>query len=400
MQRLIGAGQGALAGAGGSYAGFRGGNALAKVGRGVSDASVNALRGEGVNALTVGQTFANSGRAGKIVKGVEDRLAGLPVVGDMINARRAEGVRQFNAKAFDKALEPIGGTVGDLVGEEAVDRAQQQVSQAFQTALAGKGAVPDQAFSRDLAQAVQGVRSVKRIGDEVTDEVADILRPYANEPMLSGEALDDISRNLRAVRTAYRADPLSNRVNRQIDRVERAVFDLFDRQASGTIPDYMAARQAYRRLSVLEDAVLKGKNTKGQFTPAQLGQADRTNAVRYGGKRAAARGEGVFHDYQRAGQEVLPNRVPDSGTAGRVLVPLVLIGGGAGADQATGGGGAVLTIGTILATLYSKIGQRALTKPGRGMAPGATRRVLENPATRQALAGAGAGSSAALIGPE
>jgi hypothetical protein len=401
--RLLGAGMGAVAGAGGSLAGYGAGNALVRMARGVSDPSVNALRTEGVNALTVGQTYGNSGRIGTAIKSVEDRLSGLPVVGDMVNSRRSEGVRQFNSRAFDKALEPIGGTVGDVVGEEAVERAQQQVSQAFTAALAGKGAAPDQAFVRDLSVAVQGVRSVKRIGDEITDEIGEIMRPYSGDPLLSGEALDDISRGLRDLKGRYMSDPLGVSAAKRIDRVERAVFDLFDRQASGTVPEYMAARQAYRRLSVLEDAVLKARNQKDRvFSAAQLGQSDRGNAKKFGGKRAAARGDTPFHDYQTAGQDVLPNSVPDSGTAGRLLVPLALVGGGAGADQMGGGGTTGLTIGAILAALYSRTGQRLLTKPGRGMKAGTRRRAaMENPATRRALAATGAaGSAAALTGPE
>jgi hypothetical protein len=393
--RFLGAGKGALASAGGSYLGSKTGNLFAGVGRGVSDPAVNTLGSEGVTSLTAGQMYGRTGWVGKHVKSVEDRLSGLPVVGDVVNARRAEGYRQFNAKAFDKALEPIGGTVGDSVGEEAIGKAQDVVSQAFRDALAGKGAVPDAAFAHDLGSAVDGLRRIKRIGDEVTDEVAQILRPYADEPMLSGEALDDISRNLRQLRVAYRNDPLGHRVAGQVDRVEQAVFGLFDRQASGTIEDYQKARAAYRRVSVLEDAVLKGKNDSGMFTPAQLGQADRRNSVKYDGKRGAARGEGVFHDYQRAAQDVLPNKVPDSGTVGRALVPLALAVAGGEAD-AHGTGGAGLTIGAILAALYSKRGQSILTGVGRGMKPGLARKVLESPKTGRAVT-AGTGASAAAL---
>jgi hypothetical protein len=396
--RLMGAAKGAAAAAGGSFVGNRTGNALAAMGRGAGG-SVNSLRNEGINALTVGQTYGNSGRIGAAVKGVEDRLSGLPVVGDMVNARRAEGVRQFNSRAFDKALEPIGGTVGDLVGEEAVNRAQDAVSQAFTSALAGKGAVADAAFGRDLSSAVMGVRSIKRLGEELNDEVADIFRPYADDPVISGEALDDISRNLRDLKARYMQDPLGVRAAKQIDRVERAVFDLFDRQASGTTPEYQAARQAYRRVSILEDAVLKARNQDDRvFTPAQLGQADRANAKKFGGKRAAARGDTPFHDYQTAGQAVLPNKVPDSGTAGRVLVPLVALGAGGASDQSGVTNGAGLTIGAILAGLYSKTGQRLLTKPGRGMTAGTRRRALmESPRTQRAIAATGAAGSAAAL---
>lgn len=396
--RFTGAGKGALAGAAGSYIGSKAAGAMHRTARGVTDTSVRTMIGEGV-PLTVGQAYSRSGRVGRMVKGVEDRLAGLPVVGDMINARRAEGLERFGTGAFDKALEPIGGTVSGAIGEEAVERAQEQVSQAFTDALAGKGATADLQFQDDITNAVLGVRSIKRIGPELDDEVGDILAPYMEGNMLSGEALDDISRNLRELKGRYRLDPLGNRAAKQIDRVERAIFDLFDRQAGDTIPAYTAARAAYRRLSVLEDSVLAAKNTEGVFTPAQLGHADRRNAIKYGGRRAAARGEGVFHDYQRAAQDVLPGKVPDSGTAGRAaLIPLAMVGAG-GASDATGATptGTGLTIGAILAALYTKGGQRVLTKPGRGMNPGTRRRaVLESSKTKRAISAAAGSGGAAL----
>lgn len=403
--RLAGAAAGALAGAGGSYLGSKTGNALARFAKGVSDPNVNALRSEGVNSLTVGQTFGNSGRVGAAVKSVEDRLSGVPILGDVVNARRSEGLRQFNARAFDKALEPIGGTVGDAVGEEAVERAQQAVSDAFTRALSGKGVTPDATFNRDLSQSLMGVGNIKRVGPEVFDEVVDILRPYDADPMLSGEALQEISRSLRDLKFAYARDPLAKKVGGQVDRVERAIFDLFDRQASGTVPEYNAARQAYRRLSILEDAVMRAKNQKDQMvTPAQLSQADTKNTRKYGGKAAAARGDTPFRGLTEPAQDVLPNKVPDSGTAGRILVPLALVGAGGGAGEATGMTGTGLTIGSILGALYSRSGQRLLTKGGRGLKDGTRRKaILESERTRRAIrasGGAAAASTASGLLPQ
>lgn len=391
--RAVGAAKGVAAGAGGSYLGGRAGNALARAGSPASDASVRAINAEGI-PTTIGQQYGRSGKIGEAVKGVEDRLSGLPIVGGVVTGRQREGVRTFNARAFDKALEPIGGSVSGKVGEDAIASAQQQVSAAFDTALAGKGASPDQVFAQDLSAAVLKAKSIKRLGDEVTDELAEILTPYANDPLLSGEALQDISRQLRELKYAYRADPLAKRVAGAVDATERAVFDLFDRQASGTIPEYMAARRAYRRLSILEDAVLMGKNTEGEFTPAQLGRADRRNAIRYNGKRSAAAGGGEFHDYQRAAQDVLPNKVPDSGTAGRLLLPL-LGAGVLGGDAAMGDGvsGTGITIAAILGGAYSKPLQRLMTKPGRGIQAPAISGVLKNPNTKRITGAVGAMSA-------
>lgn len=338
---------------------------------------------------------------GQFVKGVEDRLSGVPFVGDMVNARRVEGLKQFNQAAFKKALEPIGGSVGDKVGMDAIESAQAQVSDAFRKALAGKGALPDEEFANSLTQAVMGVRSIKRIGDEVSQEIGAIMQPYADDALLSGEALDDISRNLRDLKASYKNDPLGFRMGKQIDRVERAMFDLFDRQASGTVEEYYKARQAYRRLSTLEDAVLKAQNQQDNvFTAAQLGRADTANTRKFGGKRAAARGDTPFNELQQAAQEVLPNQVPDSGTAGRVLIPLVALGGGAGADQFGGTGGNGITIGAIIAGAYTRGGQRFLTKASRGVQNTRVRNALENQRTARALGAAGGATGALLIGPQ
>lgn len=134
------------------------------------------------------------------------------------------------------------------------------------------------------------------------------------------------------------------------------------------MPAYDAAKKAFKRLSTLEDAVLRAKQTGGVFSPAQLGMADRASTVKFGGKHAAAAGKGEFHEFQRNMQEVLPNKVPDSGSAGRaalLLAPSALAGAGAGVGAAAGdtGGGATtgLTLGTLLALAYSRAGQRALT---------------------------------------
>lgn len=385
--RLSGAAQGAVMAGAGSLAGSALGRGLQNTAKGTRNADVTTLRAEGVNAMTVGQTYGGSGRVGEAIKGVEDRIAGIPVIGDAVNAQRNEGLRQFNQAAFRKALEPIGGDVGDKVGQEAIEEAQNQVSAAFTRALAGKGATADDEFAKSLAKSVGGVEAIPRIGEEVKLQLREVFDAYKGETVLSGEALDDISRSIRNIKSGYRNDPLFTTVSNRLDAVERSIFDLFDRQASGTIPEYMEARRAYRRLSVLEDAALRAQNAPDNiFTPAQLGRADKGNTKKFGGKRAAARGDTPFNELQQAGQAVLPNRVPDSGTAGRLVLPLLAVGAGGGSDAAGFTNGAGLTIGAILGMAYTKQGRRLLTKPSRGMQPGTVRRAItESPRTTRAL---------------
>lgn len=93
------------------------------------------------------------------------------------------------------------------------------------------------------------------------------------------------------------------------------VGGMVERQAPGVLDDFRNANTAYRNSKILESAVGKAMNTDGVFTPAQLGMAARENAKKFGRRYASE--ERPFFDLQRAGQQILPSKVPDSGTAGR-----------------------------------------------------------------------------------
>lgn len=365
--RLGGAATGGLAGLVGSGIGqglTRGAGALAS---GVTDPSVGYVAQQQI-PMTLGQAVGRSGKVGAAVKGVEDRLAGLPIVGDVINARRTEGIRAMNSKAFDKALEPINESIGNQVGEEAVSEANDLVSRAFQKALAGKSAQVDSQFLGDASAAIMRLKTIKRdnLGDEIVDQIEEATRGYFDPATghISGEDMQALLGSLREIRQAYRTDPLGKRIGDSVKSVEKAVEGIFERQAPEVMPDYKAAKAAYRRVSILADAVNRGKNSEGVFTSGQLGMSDRGNSVKFDGKMGAASGKSPFQDFQRATQDVLPNRVPDSGTAGRLLVPGALVAGGAGVGAATGDAqsGATTGIGlaTLLAMLYSKRGSAAM----------------------------------------
>jgi len=361
--RLSGAALGAATGAGGNLLGRGITSGLGRVTAGVSDPAVQALVKENI-PVTLGQAVGKAGPVGRMIKGAEDRLSGLPIVGDAISARRVEGIEAMNAKAFDKALEPINKTVGNISGEEAVDKAQGLVGNAFNDALRGKAAAVDRPFITEAASAKRAIQALPRVGGEVESSIDEVVNSYFDPSgNISGENMQALLRDLGAIKRGYQNDPLGHRVGKAVGMVEKSVENLFRRQAPDVMPQYDAAKQAFRRLSIVEDAVLRGKNTGGKFTPGQLGMADRANAKKYSGSHAAAAGKGEFHDFQRNAQDVLPNQVPDSGTAGRLLLPLGLVGGagvGAAGGDAQGGATTGLTLAGLLALAYSKQGQRAL----------------------------------------
>lgn len=389
---------GGLAGAGGSLLGQGIAKGAGAAFRGVTDKSVNALADSGV-PLTVGQAAGQSGRIGRFIKGAEDKATSIPGVGSMINARRTEGYHAFNAKAFDKALEPINGTVKGAVGEEAVGTARQAVSDAFSAALKGKSAVPDQEFISAAKGPLERLAAIKRngLGSEIVQQIEestkDLFDPATSS--LSGENMQTFLEALRQIRESYKGDPLYARVIKpSIQGLESATTGMFTRQAPEVVPAFNAAKAAYRRVSVLADAVDRGKNTEGVFAPSQLGMADRANAKKFDGKLSSASGESPFFGLQRDAQKVLPNKVPDSGTAGRMAVlaaPGALTGAGAGAGFLAGDtkSGAEVGLGLtgILALAYTKTGQRKLASMLLSRNPQA-RAIAEQITKRVPIAGA------------
>lgn len=396
---------GAAFAGGGNVAGRLVGQGVNALAKGVRNPATRQMVNE-VGDLTVGQTYGQSGRIGAAVKGVEDRLSGYPIVGDSVNAARARTVQNFNAKAFDKALEPIGQKLNGEVGQDAVAKAQDKVQQAFQDALAGRSVQADASFANEITQATTKAMAIRRVGPELSEQIADILGPHMQQGKnnLTGEEMQIISRELRTLKAAYKSSEPAfyKKIGEAIDSTENAVFGMFKRQAPDVVPKYNAAKQAYRRISILANATLKGKQQPdSMFTPAQLNAADAQNAVKYDGQMAAAAGDRQFRQYGEAAQAVLPNKVPDSGTAGRLLLGAAgaggIIGTGSGAvagDPGTGaayGTGTGLALSAILLGAYSKAGQRVLTKPGRGS------QRLADPRLQQLLGRIGAATGAASL---
>lgn len=365
--RLGGSLSGALAGAGGGMLGRSTVGGAGKALTGVRNEAVRTLADRGV-PMTLGQLVGQGGRVGQAVKGVEDRLSGLPFIGDMVNANRLESIRGFNRAAFRDGLAPIGAQATDQVGEGAIDSAQQAVSGGYRQALGGRQVSIDGPFGADLAGAIQISRGIPRVGEEVADTVGEIVPPYFTpQGTLSGDNMQPMLQELRGFRSGYKTDPLGHRVGEAVRGVEDSVTGLFARQAPDVMPALNNANIANANLNVLEDAGLAAINqTDGMFTPAQLNRASRQNTKNYGGKHAAARGDRPFAELGRAGQEVLPSNVPDSGTAGRLAIPIGLtaLGGGAGAYNGDATSGFMLGAGAgaLLSAPYTRAGQQAIQR--------------------------------------
>jgi hypothetical protein len=156
-----------------------------------------------------------------------------PAIGLLRCRRHDQGsagrrLRKFNSVAFDKALEPVGGSVKGAVGEEAVANARQTVSDAFSAALKGKSAVPDPQFVSAARGPLERLAAIKRndLGPEIVQQIEestkDLFDPKTGT--LSGENMQSFLEALRQIRQSYKGDPLYARtIKPSVQGIENAV---------------------------------------------------------------------------------------------------------------------------------------------------------------------------------
>lgn len=355
----------AVLGVGGSVVG-RG------VGRGVGAAvggvnaspAVQALRQRGI-PLTVGQAL------GGIAKGIEDRLTGVPGVGEMVNARRLEGLREFNLRAMNDALAPIGGMTRK-VGEEGISDLTKQISQSYDDATRGVNVPLDRQFNADMRGVARARNTLPSDYATRFDKVRENrIGPIVDAGQMTGDAYQQAMRGLRGSRAsaAGAAPGFEQEYRSALSKAMDALTGQMTRGGGqGVVSGLQKSDEAYRLTKTLADAVKKARNgsRSGElqtFTPSQLVDAGTTTAARYPGMRP-------FAQLADQGQTVLPSSVPDSGTAGRLAVsaalPAVLGGaGGAGLGYTQGdaSNGLLqgLAIGGLLAAGGTRGGQKALT---------------------------------------
>lgn len=328
--------------------------------------AVEALRQRKI-PMTVAQQL------GGFAKSVEDKAQSLPLIGDMIRARRTQGLEAFNRNAFDDAGQPIGATVGDI-GQEGLEQLGEKVGGAYDSATSGVSVQFDPDFVGDMTAA-------ESLGQMLPDDYQAVLNktvqnrlwPATDPGVLTGENYQQAMRGFKSKRaSAGQATPGFEEEYRD---ALTGVMDALEGQmvrggGQQVVSGLAAANAANRNLGTLRDAATRAAGgsetgTPFMFTPSHLQRAGLATQKKYPGARP-------FADLADNAQTVLPSRVPDSGTAGRLAQmagPGALIGSGTavgygatGGDPSGAGTGAGLTTLATLALLLggTKRGQQAL----------------------------------------
>jgi hypothetical protein len=309
----------------------------AGVGRVISPrASVNPdvamLTNEGVRP-TIGQTL------GGWANSMEEKAQSIPIVGDMIRSARMGARDDFNNAAINRATAPIGAEV-EGSGTAAIRQAGDKISDVYD---AGKALLGN--FKID-GQAVNELQSLSQMAQQLPEKelstfqtmlatLKDQLTPQGHL-LADGFKTFDSKIGKDADRFSGSTDAYQRQLGDSFLEMQRILTDNAKRANPQAAEMIDAANTGWANLVLIEKAAVSAKGTEGVFTPGQLMGAVRGSdqSVR---DRATARGTALMQDLATAGQNVLGNKVPDSGTAGRVA--LGAIAGGAGVlNPAVGAG--------------------------------------------------------------
>lgn len=332
------------------------GNALSRVIAPVGTAATNALRNAGIE-LTPGQAL------GQFANKVEQKAQSLPLVGDLIANARRSGIEQFNIAATNEALAPLGVTVPKNVkaGRELMNYAAGKLDDAYAAVVPKLTATFDQQFGQDLragAQAAQQAGKQQQFIDIIRGKVLD----KATNGQLTGDALKQAESELKRAARGYASspDPDQRALGQALQTARDDLMKAAARYSpSDAIKQLAQVDSAYARMIRVEGAAGMQGAKEGVFSPSQFMNQVRNQS---GGVRKAqfARGNALMQDFGTAGESVLGNTVPDSGTTGRLLL-------NAGALAAGGGALPLLENHPLLASgllaaggAYTPAGRRAL----------------------------------------
>lgn len=331
----------------GAVLGGAGSGAIEGVSRIVSPkASVNpmvqALKKQGVE-ITPGQALGGGiGRA-------EEKLASIPVIGDKIAARRGEAVTEWNRAMINKAGSAIGFKT-DKTGVDALTELDDAVSAAYKKAI---DAAPSVQVDEPFVQSLQNIRQMAstQAFPEASQKAVDLnIQRMISGIEQNGKLLPETWKKIdselgQTIRKAK--DPQFQDAMRELQRQWRDV-------AGRSNPDqrqlFKSADEAYSGLERLTKATYRSAGEMGEFTPAQMFGVAKQSASKTGLRQQNA----PFLRESMEAQQILGNKVPNSGTFDRAILPAILAGGFV--DPMT-----ALMVGTG-ASAYTRLGSKLITE--------------------------------------
>lgn len=291
--------------------------------------NLDLLRAEGIKP-TIGQTL------GGWANRVEEKAQSIPIMGDAIAAARSRTGDELNRAAFNRALGPVGQKLPMNVklGGDAVEYTKNTLSQAYDNLLPKLTTQADTTFENGV-NSLRAMVSTGAIDPKYSAKFEQILNDrvlnkFQGQSSMTGETLKATQEHLtkEIKRFGQSQDPDARLLGDALKEVGSQLNQLVTRSNPQYAAELKAINTGYANFKRVQKAAGYLGADEGVFTPAQLQSA--VKAADFSKDKARfAEGNAFMQDLSGAGKAMLTNKVPDSGTAGRMW-----LGGGALASGA------------------------------------------------------------------
>ncbi len=230
---------------------------------------------------------------------------------------------------YKKALEPFGKEGADVaakvkVGNEGIQAIGDFLSDKYDDALARSVPSPvDQPFRAAINKLHSMVpKSLKDDFATVINSNIEVTPAGTITPSVLKKADSELGR--KAANYMGSGDGMQRDFAAALRQAQSELRQLMARHNPVTAPELRAADRGWRTIAQMETAGSSTAAADGVFTPTQFMQAVKRSdkSVR---DRAFSRGEAWNQELAKDAKRVLPQKVPDSGTAGRAAQLLGLL---------------------------------------------------------------------------
>ena len=276
------------------------------------------------------------------------------------SAAKVAGVEDKQMRAWTKAVNKQFGLDSDIATPEVLDAYQKAWGQRADTLERATALRPDDKFAQEIGgmrqQYTRGLDETNfNLFDRQLNRIAEFVNARSQGAELPGTNFRVIDSELRAEINASKnsANAADREYARALERLQSSFYGLMERSAKSTklLPngqpiDFNLAdawknlNRDYARFARVREAMGSASGTDklntGFIPPKALAQAERSSI----GPETYATSSDPFTQFIRAGEAVIPNPTPNSGTAQRSFAQDLITGGKRGAPAVAAGGAA------------------------------------------------------------
>ncbi len=283
------------------------------------NASLKLLRDEGVQP-TIGQALGGAANR------MEEKLTSIPGMGDMIIKARNGAQEQFQGAAFNRALKPVGEKLpAGLTGRDALVHTENVLKAKYDDVLTKIGAIrPDAQFNSKVAELTELVNKMPDNGNvkaKFAQSISEVANSIDRRGYMTSDAFKTLESSLGkdAKKLFGSQDTWDGKVAPAVKQLQEELREMLKRQAGSHADDLRSANAGWANFKRVQGATGKIGAEDGNFNATQF-----LNSVRgldkSKDKGAFARGSALGQDLGDAGKTILRDRVPDSGTPGRLML--------------------------------------------------------------------------------